>query len=126
VADGLTVDSEGCLWIAYWDGWKVARYDPDGKLMTEIKMPVQRPTSCNFGGPDLNVLYITSASTELDLKEQPQAGDLFRIVTDVKGLPEPDTRRTFCEMGGSSWWIRRTIPLIGLLSEITRISGKLE
>jgi sugar lactone lactonase YvrE len=55
-------------------------------------MPVQRPTSCAFGGPELNVLYITSARTELtdnELKEQPLAGDLFRLETDVKGMAEP-------------------------------------
>ena len=90
VADGLTVDSEGCLWIAFWDGWKVARYDPDGQLIAEIRMPVQRPTSCNFGGTNLDELYVTSAAVGMDLTEQPQAGDLFRIAAGVKGLPEPD------------------------------------
>lgn len=92
VADGLTVDSEGCVWVAYWNGWKVARYDPQGNLMRAIRMPVQRPTSCNFGGPDLNELYVTSASTGLSAAEkqqQPMAGDLFRIHTDVTGIPEP-------------------------------------
>jgi L-arabinonolactonase len=89
VADGLTVDSEGCIWTAYWDGWKIARYDPGGQLMAEIKMPVQRPTSCMFGGPALDELYITSASIDIDKNEQPLSGDLFKIKTDVKGLPEP-------------------------------------
>jgi sugar lactone lactonase YvrE len=87
VADGLTVDSEGCLWIAFWDGWRIERRSPDGDLLRQINMPVQRPTSCMFGGPDLTELYVTSASTGM---EQPQAGDLFRIRTDVKGLPEPE------------------------------------
>ncbi len=89
VADGLTVDAEGNVWIAFWDGWKVARFDPDGVLMTEIVMPVQRPTSCAFGGPDLSVLYVTSASKDLDCAEQPLAGALFSIKTDTTGLPEP-------------------------------------
>jgi sugar lactone lactonase YvrE len=92
VADGLTVDSEGCVWICFWDGWKVARYDPDGRLMTEIAMPVQRPTSCTFGGPGMNELYITSAGDGLDKAQQPQTGDLFKIITDVQGLPEPYVR----------------------------------
>jgi L-arabinonolactonase len=89
IADGLTVDSEGTIWTAYWNGWKVARYDPDGRLMAEIKMPVQRPTSCMFGGPDLSMLYITSASAGLNRAGQPLAGALFSIETDVRGLPEP-------------------------------------
>lgn len=92
VADGLTVDSEGCLWIAFWDGWRVERRAPDGRLLRQIDMPVQRPTSCMFGGPDLTDLYVTSASNDIDPAEQPQAGDLFRIRTDVKGLPEPECR----------------------------------
>lgn len=89
--DGLTVDSEGCVWSARWDGWRIARFDPDGRLMQEIAVPVQRPTSVMFGGPDLNQLYITSARTgfsEADLEAQPQAGGLFRVDLDVKGLPE--------------------------------------
>jgi sugar lactone lactonase YvrE len=90
VADGLTVDSEGCLWIAFWDGWRIERRAPNGRLLREIPMPVQRPTSCMFGGPDLSELYVTSASTDLNLTEQPQAGHLFRIRTDVKGLPEAE------------------------------------
>ncbi len=92
VADGLTVDSEGCIWIAYWDGWRVARYDSAGELIAEIEMPVQRPTSCNFGGPNLNELYITSAGADMDKTQQPLAGGLFKIVTDVTGIPEPFAR----------------------------------
>lgn len=92
VADGLTVDREGGVWIAFWDGWKVARYDPAGTLIAEIAMPVQRPTSCAFGGPDLNELYVTSAGDGLDRAQQPQTGDLFKIVTDVQGIAEPHVR----------------------------------
>jgi L-arabinonolactonase len=89
VADGLTVDSEGCLWIAFWDGWRVERRAPDGSLLTKIDLPVQRPTSCIFGGPDLTDLYVTSAGVDCDPTEQPQAGDVFRLRTDSIGLPEP-------------------------------------
>jgi len=91
-ADGLTVDSEGCIWAAFWDGWKVVRFAPDGSILTTIDMPVQRPTSCNFGGANLDEVYITSASTGLTDKEkakQPYAGDVFRIKVDVKGIAEP-------------------------------------
>ena len=90
--DGLTVDSQGFIWSARWDGWKVTRYDPDGKVEREIPLPVQRPTSCTFGGAGLDELFITSASVDLseqDLREQPLAGDLFRLHTDVAGLAEP-------------------------------------
>jgi sugar lactone lactonase YvrE len=89
--DGLTVDSEGCVWSAHWDGWRVTRYDPDGKIERVVYMPVQRPTSCTFGGPDLNQLFITSAWTGLSesvRREQPLAGDLFLVQTNIKGQLE--------------------------------------
>jgi L-arabinonolactonase len=90
--DGLTVDSEGFVWSACWDGWKVIRYDPDGGVERKVELPVQRPTSCTFGGPDLDELYITSAWIALsaaERKDQPLAGDLFRLKTNVRGLEEP-------------------------------------
>jgi len=89
--DGLTVDSEGFIWSAHWDGWRVTRYDPDGKIERVIYLPVQRPTSCAFGGPDLDQLFITSAWTglsETERQEQPLAGDLFLAHADVKGRKE--------------------------------------
>ena len=88
VPDGLTVDSEGYIWSARWGGWKITRYDPTGKVERVISLPVLHPTSCTFGGPDLNELYITSAWTELGEEQRnnhPLAGDLFRLKTDVKG-----------------------------------------
>lgn len=95
VADGLTVDSEGGVWCAYWDGWRVVRYAPDGTAVLTIPMPVQRPTSCNFGGPDLTTLYITSSGEGMDRSQQPWAGDLFCVHTEIKGLPEPTFKRRF-------------------------------
>ena len=89
--DGMTVDSEGCLWIAFWDGWCLRRYAPDGDWIETVKMPVQRPTSCKFGGPDLDRLYITSASIGLDeeaLRMQPNAGGLFMVMPGVRGLAD--------------------------------------
>ena len=89
--DGLTVDSEGCVWSAKWDGWRIVCYFPDGQIKHEISMPVQRPTSCMFGGPNLKHLYVTSASVRLseeELAAQPLAGNVFRIETEVPGLPE--------------------------------------
>ncbi len=86
--DGLCVDSEGFIWSANWDGWRVTRYDPQGEIERVVYLPVQRPTSCAFGGPELNQLFITSAWTGLsksERREQPLAGDLFRVSTIIKG-----------------------------------------
>lgn len=90
--DGLAIDEEGCIWSARWGGWKVVRYTPDGRIEREIPVPVEFPTSCAFGGPDLKDLYITSAWVEVNpdhRKDQPLAGDVFRLRTDVRGFPEP-------------------------------------
>ena len=90
--DGLTVDSEGFVWSAVWDGWRIVRYDPAGNIDREVVMPVQRPTSCMLGGPDLRTLYVTSASIHLDagaLERGPRAGGLFALQVDTAGLPEP-------------------------------------
>lgn len=79
--DGMTIDQEGMLWIAHWDGWQLARWNPHtGEKMQQIKLPVARVTSCTFGGPLLQDLYITSASVGLSESErgqQPLAGALF-------------------------------------------------
>lgn len=87
--DGMTIDEEGMLWIALWDGWRVTRWSPfTGKLIEEIPMPVARPTSCAFGGPNHDELYITSASTRMpaaELARQPLAGGLFRCRPGVRG-----------------------------------------
>ncbi len=90
--DGMTVDEEGCLWVAIWDAWRISRFSPDGKEMLRIKMPVPRPTSCCFGGENLDTLFVTSASVRLNaeaLAAAPQSGSLFAIkVPGVRGLPE--------------------------------------
>ena len=91
VPDGFTIDAEGCLWGARFNGWNVTRYDPAGKKILELKLPVAKPTSCTFGGPDLTELYITSTRYGLDeaqLKEQPQSGDLFVCHTGIRGQAE--------------------------------------
>ncbi|MDO9546135.1 MAG: SMP-30/gluconolactonase/LRE family protein [Pelolinea sp.] len=93
VPDGLTVDSKGYVWVAIYDGWKVMRYDQSGKTAAEIKMPVSRPSSCAFGGKELDELYITSISeglSEEDKTKEPMAGDLFMVKTNVKGIAEPE------------------------------------
>ncbi len=90
-ADGMTIDEENMLWIAFYGGWRVARYNPEtGSLLKQIELPVENVTCCTFGGKDLSDLYITTASKEMneeDLKKQPLAGQLF-VIKDcgVKGL----------------------------------------
>lgn len=89
--DGGTIDAEGFLWVAIWDGWCLRRYAPDGQLDRELPLPVQKPTSCMFGGPNLSTLYVTSAVWDLKgdaLAAQPQAGGLFAVDAGVAGLPE--------------------------------------
>ncbi len=91
VPDGATVDADGYVWIAMWGGWSVVRYDPKGRIDRVVDMPVQQPTCPMFGGPGLDVMYVTSASIGLDPQEldrQPQAGSLFAVDVGVKGLPE--------------------------------------
>ncbi|MBT5414985.1 MAG: SMP-30/gluconolactonase/LRE family protein [Rhodospirillaceae bacterium] len=90
--DGLTVDSEGGVWSANWGGWRVVRYRPDGTLDRIVEMPVERPTSVMIGGPDLRILYVTSAWDGLDdaaRAAQPLAGHVFALDLDIPGLPEP-------------------------------------
>jgi sugar lactone lactonase YvrE len=90
--DGLTVDAEGYVWSAQFDRWCVNRYAPDGKLERSVRLPVQRPTTCMFGGRDLSTLYVTSARMDLseaDLAPQPHAGGVFALKPGVRGLPEP-------------------------------------
>jgi L-arabinonolactonase len=92
IPDGATVDAEGFLWSATLDGGCVVRYAPDGSTDRVIKMPVQRPTSCAFGGDDLSILYVTSATMGLSkqqLLDAPLSGGLFAIDAGVRGVPEP-------------------------------------
>lgn len=85
--DGMTCDRAGGLWIALWDGGRVARYHPDGSLDREVALPVSRPTSCAFGGDDLSRLFVTSAAT--GCASEPLAGALFEIATDTGGVAIP-------------------------------------
>jgi len=90
--DGSTIDAEGFLWNAQWDGWRLVRYAPDGRVDRVVDLPVQKPTSCMFGGPDLRTLYVTSAIWDLAgaaLAEQPWAGGVLALDVGVAGLPEP-------------------------------------
>jgi len=88
--DGLTVDAEGFVWLALWGGAALHRYDPEGARERTVPLPVTHPTSCAFGGTDLDELYVTSARRPLRADErarQPMAGGLLRVRPGVVGRP---------------------------------------
>ena len=90
--DGSITDSEGCIWNAEWDGARVVRYTPDGKIDRVVTVPARRPTCAAFGGADLKTLFITSAWDRMsadERREWPLSGNLFAIDVDVPGLPDP-------------------------------------
>ncbi len=91
VPDGLTVDEDGAIWVALWKGGMVNRYAPDGALLSSLTMPVRRPTSCAFGGPDRATLFVTTAQGTPDedgSARQPDAGRVFSVTgLGVRGLP---------------------------------------
>jgi sugar lactone lactonase YvrE len=90
--DGLIVDADGFVWNGHWAGWKLTRYDPDGKIERQIRFPVEHVISFAFGGQDLDELFVTTSSWDFgdaERKQQPCAGDLFYVKTGVQGLVEP-------------------------------------
>ena len=90
--DGSTVDSQGYLWNAQWGGSQVVRYSPEGEVDLIIPLPVSQPTCVAFGGPQLDLLFITSARQGLKpeaLEAQPEAGNVFVFQTDVTGISDP-------------------------------------
>ncbi|MFE6130788.1 SMP-30/gluconolactonase/LRE family protein [Streptomyces sp. NPDC056437] len=84
--DGLTVDADGCVWVALWDGAQLRRYTPAGDLDRTLDLPVRRPTACTFGGPGLRDLYITTARTGL-ARPHPLSGSLLVLPDAGEGLP---------------------------------------
>ncbi|KOV97148.1 MULTISPECIES: SMP-30/gluconolactonase/LRE family protein [unclassified Streptomyces] len=86
--DGLTVDAEGCVWVALWDGGAVRRYTPAGELDRVITLPTPRTTACAFGGAALTDLYITTARTGLPPTD-PLSGSLLVVPGAGQGLPQP-------------------------------------
>ena len=86
--DGMTLDAEGCLWVAVWGAGQIRRYTPEGVLDAVVTVPASLTTSCCFGGPGLDVLYITSATCDLSPAEraaQPHAGAVFACWPGVSG-----------------------------------------
>jgi sugar lactone lactonase YvrE len=83
VPDGLTVDADGCLWVAVYGGWKVCRYSPEGEPLDELTLPTRRITSCAFGGPGLDILFVTSAARPG--RNDPAAGAVLETRPGVRG-----------------------------------------
>jgi L-arabinonolactonase len=93
--DGATVDVDGCVWSAHWGAGRIVRYTPDGRIDRTLEVPTCQPSCVCFGGPDLDVLCVTSAREGLDgstLHAEPHAGDVFLYRVGVQGLPEPEYR----------------------------------
>jgi sugar lactone lactonase YvrE len=88
--DGAAVDADGCYWTCAADAGCVLRFDPSGRLIGRIDVPVKKPTMAAFGGVNLDTMYITSIRPkDIDLSDQPLAGGLFVVRPGVSGLPEP-------------------------------------
>ncbi|XP_054829566.1 regucalcin-like [Eublepharis macularius] len=92
IPDGMSIDTEGKLWVACYNGGRVIRIDPEtGKRIQIVKLPANQTTSCCFGGPDYSELYVTSASQGMDeaaWSREPQAGNVFKVTgLGVKGIP---------------------------------------
>lgn len=88
--DGMCIDREGMLWIAFWGGKRVGRYNPDtGEHLLDVEVPALHVSSCTFGGADLTTLYITTARKDVSttqLEQYPLSGSVFSCHTNVKGV----------------------------------------
>jgi len=90
--DGIIVDSEDFVWNAHWDGGRITRYNREGRVDREIRLPCNVVTCMTFGGEDLDELYITTGwygMTKEERSEKALSGDLFKIKVDVKGMKDP-------------------------------------
>ena len=88
IPDGMTVDAEGYVWGARWDGSSLYRYNPDGEQVVQIQFPAKKISSVIFGGVDLTDMYVTTAGGGNKAEEGPGAGGLFRLNVGIQGKPE--------------------------------------
>jgi D-xylonolactonase len=88
VPDGMTIDSEGCFWIAFWGGSCLKRFSLEGKELERFEFPTLKVSSVTFGGERLSDLYVTTAGGDKKDENGADAGALFRIKTQLKGVPE--------------------------------------
>jgi len=88
--DGMCIDENDMLWVGLWNGNAVGNFDPaTGKLIRKIEVPAHNVTSCAFGGKNLDILYITTAGTDMTPEEQkqyPYAGSVFKFTPGIKGI----------------------------------------
>ena len=97
IPDGLTTDEDGGIWVAFFGGGEVRRYDPSGELTHVVTLPVKQVTSCCFGGKDMSELFITTARYAMNsesLAKEPLAGSLFKLSTTFKGSKSNRYERT--------------------------------
>ena len=92
IPDGMCIDNEGKLWVAEFNGCCVCRWDPEtGEMLKRISVPARKTTACCFGGPDLDILFVTTGAvynTEEDWEKYPHSGGVFAVTNlGVKGLP---------------------------------------
>ena len=88
VPDGLTVDAEGYLWSARWDGGHLFRYTPEGTQVLSIPLPAKKVTSVTFGGSDYTQIFITTAGGNNRSSEGAGAGAIFQLDSSIQGMPE--------------------------------------
>ncbi len=86
--DGMTVDAEGYVWSARWDGSRLVRYAPDGRQVLKIDFPVKKVSSVIFGGADYTDMYITTAGGDKKESDGEHAGALFHLNLNIRGVPE--------------------------------------
>jgi sugar lactone lactonase YvrE len=87
IPDGIEIDAEDCLWVTFWRGGAVRRFTTDGRLLDEVRLPVQRTTSCCLGGADLSTLFVTTARQSLRSTGAPEplGGAVFAIPVSTPG-----------------------------------------
>ena len=92
VPDGLTVDADGYVWSARWDGGCLVRYRPDGSEERRFEFPAKKVSSLTFGGRDYADIYVTTAGGDNKAEEGAGAGALFRLRLGIRGVPEFPSR----------------------------------
>ena len=90
--DGMTVDAEGCVWSARWDGGCLLRYAPDGREIMRVDFPARKVSSVTFGGADYGDMYVTTAGGDDKAREGTGAGALFRLNLGIQGVAEFPSR----------------------------------
>ena len=88
IPDGMTVDAQGYVWSARWNGWSLYRYAPDGTEQRRVEFPAKKVSSVVFGGEDLTDIYVTTAGGQNKAEEGAGAGALFRLNLGIRGKPE--------------------------------------